>query len=241
MAKPTGESVPLQMRATFEAIVAQTDSFCKEHLTDEHADLCRKLAAALCRKRPSPLLSGSLNTWACGIVYAIGSLNFLFDKSNPHYISAADLAGAFGLARNTAGAKAKTIRDALHIDTFDWHWSLVRKPGAFANYRFHDDLFPTLTFRRAYDVLKEATPTSADRHYVRILHLAASTSETEVETALGLLLDQKTSPAFDSVRDLVRQPSITAIPRVSEPEIDLSVYDRLVATGVSARAGVARG
>lgn len=134
MAKPTGESIPLQMRPTFEALVAQTDSFCKDHLTDEYADLCRKLAAALCRKRPSPLLSGSLNTWACGIVYAIGTLNFLFDKSNPHYISAADLAGAFGLARNTAGAKAKAIREALRIVNFDWHWSVPSRvdhyPGA---------------------------------------------------------------------------------------------------------------
>ena len=129
VAKPTGESVPLQMRATFEAIVALTDSYCKEHLTDEYADLCRRLAAALCRKRPSPLLSGSLNTWACGIVYTICSLNFLFDKSNPLYISAADLAGAFGLARNTAGSKAKAIRDALHIDTFDWHWSVPSMVG----------------------------------------------------------------------------------------------------------------
>ena len=31
--------------------------------------------------------------------------------------------------------------------------SLVRKPGAFARYRWRDQLFPTLTFRRAYDAL----------------------------------------------------------------------------------------
>ena len=30
---------------------------------------------------------------------------------------------------------------------------LIRKPGAFAEYRFHQDLFPTLAFRRAYDQL----------------------------------------------------------------------------------------
>ena len=134
MAKPTGENVPLQMRATFEAVVALTDAFCKERLTDEYADFCRKAAAALCRKRPSPLLSGSLNTWTCGIVYAIGSINFLFDKANPLYISAADIAGAFGLAPSTAGSKAKAIRDALHIGTFDWHWSVPSRvddyPGA---------------------------------------------------------------------------------------------------------------
>jgi len=48
-------------------------------------------------------------------------------------------------------------------------WSLVRKPGAFAAYRYHDDLFPTTTFRRAYDRLVSERSTRADHEYVRIL------------------------------------------------------------------------
>lgn len=113
----------------------------------------------------------------------------------------------------------------------DYHhviWSLVRKPGAFANYRYHDDLYPTLTFRRAYDALQEATPASADRHYVRLLHLAASTSEAVVETALGLLREQGTVPLYDTVRDLVRVPQASAIPELTASVVDLSVYDRLL-------------
>jgi hypothetical protein len=54
-------------------------------------------------------------------------------------------------------------------------WSLVRKPGAIAHYRFRDDLFPSLIFRRAYDALHAPGADHADRHYVRLLHLAAST------------------------------------------------------------------
>jgi hypothetical protein len=107
-------------------------------------------------------------------------------------------------------------------------WSLVRKPGAFAHYRFRDDLFPTLTFRRTYDALQQAVPVTADRHYVRLLHLAASTSEAEVETALGLLLEQGNTPTYDTVRDLVRVPTASAIPKLSTPVLDLSVYDRLL-------------
>jgi hypothetical protein len=107
-------------------------------------------------------------------------------------------------------------------------WSLVRKPGAFANYRYHDDLYPALTFRRAYDALREAAGGSADRHYVRLLHLAASTSEAEVETALGLLLEQRTIPTYDTVRDLVRVPSESSVPKLTSPIVDLSVYDRLL-------------
>jgi len=108
-------------------------------------------------------------------------------------------------------------------------WSLVRKPGAFASYRYHDDLFPSLSFRRAYDALQKATPNQADRHYVRVLHLAASTSEAEVETALCLLLDQGTTPTYDAVRELVRMPNASAIPVLSHTVIDLGIYDRLLA------------
>jgi hypothetical protein len=68
-------------------------------------------------------------------------------------------------------------------------WSLVRKPGAFAQYRYRDELFPTLPFRQAYDRLVQATPSRADREYVRLVHLAAGTSESEVETALLLLAE----------------------------------------------------
>src|SRR5438874_6975125 len=73
-----------------------------------------------------------------------------------------------------------------HINYQHIIWSLVRKPGAFAAYRYRDDLFPTTTFRLAYDQLVSQRATRADHEYVRILHLAASVSESEVETALAL-------------------------------------------------------
>src|SRR3989475_452184 len=107
-------------------------------------------------------------------------------------------------------------------------WSLVRKPGAFAQYRYHDDLFPSLAFRRIYDALCVGKPQRADRDYVRILHLAASTFEAEVELALGLLLDQGSPPSFDAVRDLVRAPVAARLPVLGPVEINMAVYDRLL-------------
>ena len=109
-------------------------------------------------------------------------------------------------------------------------WSLVRKPGAFAQYRYHDDLFPSLAFRRTYDALCASKPQRADRDYVRILHLAASTSEAEVEIALGLLLEQGSLPSFDAVRDLVRVPVAARLPVLGPVVIDMAIYDRLLAT-----------
>lgn len=107
-------------------------------------------------------------------------------------------------------------------------WSLVRKPGAFAAYRYRDDLFPTTTFRRAYDRLVADRPKRADADYVRLLHLAASTSEAEVETALALLLEGNKVPTYLEVRDLVCQPKPSAIPQIQTPPLDLTGYDQLL-------------
>jgi hypothetical protein len=109
-------------------------------------------------------------------------------------------------------------------------WSLVRKPGAFAQYRYRDDLYPSLSFRRAYDALCTSRPQGADREYVRLLHLAASTSEDAVTVALELLLDQRVLPTFDAVRDLVREPVVARLPVLGPVVLDLGVYDRLLAT-----------
>jgi hypothetical protein len=50
------EKVPKQMKAKFDAIVMLAETFCNEHLNEEYAQLARQAVAALCRKRPSPLL-----------------------------------------------------------------------------------------------------------------------------------------------------------------------------------------
>jgi len=114
------------------------------------------------------------------------------------------------------------------IDYRHLSWSLVRKPGAFAQYRYRDELFPTLTFRRAYDALVATRPARADREYVRLLHLAASTSEAEVEAAVLLLVEQGASPTFDAARELVQPAAAHSVPTLTPAVLDLGVYDRLL-------------
>lgn len=82
------------------------------------------LAAALARKRPSPLNSGQAKSWACGIVYTIGFVNFLFDKTQMPHMRADELCAWFGVAASTGGNKAKQIRDMLRITQFDGKWML---------------------------------------------------------------------------------------------------------------------
>jgi hypothetical protein len=122
--------------------------------------------------------------------------------------------------------------DAVRIDYHHVIWSLVTKPGAFARYRYREELFPTLTFRRAYDALRSRTE-RADIEYLRILHLAASTMERPIEDALIALLDAGDPISFDAVRERVA-PSRPSIPVIEIPAPDLSAYDRLIEGGGAA-------
>jgi hypothetical protein len=121
-------------------------------------------------------------------------------------------------------------RNQRHIDYRHLIWSLVRKPGAFASYCYREALFPTTAFRRAYDALLEEKPTRADREYLRLLHLAAGTSEAEVELAIGLLLNEERLPTFDAVRELVGQTKPEPALDIGRASIDLSGYDTLIAS-----------
>jgi transposase len=112
-------------------------------------------------------------------------------------------------------------------------WSLLRKPGAFANYCYRDELFPTTTFRRAYDAYTEHIPSKADREYLLLLHLAASQSEHDVESALLLLFESQIMPSFDAVKEIVATTPITHVPTITKPQLSLAIYDRLLNTGVS--------
>jgi hypothetical protein len=121
---------------------------------------------------------------------------------------------------------------AARIDYRHVIWSLVTKPGAFARYRYREELFPTLTFRRAYDALRARTE-RADVEYLRILHLAASTMEHPVEVALAAMLEAGESIGFDAVRERV-DPIQPSVPRIEIPAPDLSAYDRLLGEGGAA-------
>ena len=109
--------------------------------------------------------------------------------------------------------------------------SLVRKPGAFARYRFREQLYPTHTFRLAYDAMYGWKGERADVDYVRILHLAATTMECEVERALRRLLESRVRFDYPVVKQLAA-PASPKIPALElSGEVDLGVYDRLLAGG----------
>ena len=99
---------------------------------------------------------------------------------------------------------------------------------AFARYRFREQMFPTMTFRLAYDALREWRGRAADVEYVRIPHLAATTMESMVDSALALLLESGDPFDYPAVRELA-SPTPLRAPALSVPGIpDLRVYDSLL-------------
>ena len=122
--------------------------------------------------------------------------------------------------------KGEALIDYRHIIG-----SLVRKPGAFARYYFREQLYPTLTFRLAYDAMWGWKGERADVDYVRILHLAATTMEADVERALKRLLESRVRFDYAVVKQLAA-PASPEIPALElSGEVDLGVYDRLLAGG----------
>lgn len=114
--------------------------------------------------------------------------------------------------------------DYRHI--IDW---LVRKPGAFENYRWKEDLFPTTRFRMAYDSLRHANPLQANREYVGLLYLAAKESEAAVNEALRRLLDEESPIALEAVRRIVQSgQKLTPHREVHVESVDLAHYDELL-------------
>lgn len=110
-------------------------------------------------------------------------------------------------------------------------WWLVQKPGAFARYRYREEMFPTVTFRQAYDRLsEELSERSADIQYLKILHLAALTMEHDVELALKLLLEAGQRPTYEDVKALVA-PAKPEVPALQPLAVDLAGYDALLACG----------
>lgn len=122
MPKGKSDSVPAKMQAVYDEIIALTDAVCRQHLDEEYAQLARLMTAALARKRPSPLDRGRKDVWAASIVYCLGTVNFLFDKSQVPCMGAEELVNCFGVSQKTAANKARQIMETLDICQADPNW-----------------------------------------------------------------------------------------------------------------------
>ena len=100
-----------------------TSAFCAENLDDDYYQLCEKLILKLGRKRDVPFKRGKIEIWAAAVVYAIGSINFLFDESFEPYVTAKQISEYFGTKNSTVSSKARQIKDMFDIEHFSPEFS----------------------------------------------------------------------------------------------------------------------
>ena len=100
-----------------------TGSFCAQNLDNDYYQLCQKLVLKLGRKRDVPFKSGKIEIWAAAIIHAIGSINFLFDKSFEPYVTAEQISEYFGTKKSTVSNKARQIKDMFKMRYYDSDFS----------------------------------------------------------------------------------------------------------------------
>lgn len=111
------------INAKSEALIEMTDGFADLYLDEDYKMLCQKLIKKMGRKRNVPFLSGRIEIWAAAVVYSLGAINFLFDKSFEPYASADEICDYFGTKKSTTSQKAKKIKDMFRMSYFDEEFS----------------------------------------------------------------------------------------------------------------------
>jgi hypothetical protein len=109
-----------------DELLRLTQSFCKQYLDDEYRVLTQKMIDKLSRKRQVPYLSGRLEIWAGAVIHAIGTINFLFDRSFKPYVTATQIAEHFRTSTSTLGQRGKLIRDMFKLGYWDSEFSTKR-------------------------------------------------------------------------------------------------------------------
>ena len=106
-----------------QKILDLVGEFCSKKLDEEYFELAERLTQKLGRKRNVPFVTGQPEVWAAAIIHALGTINFLFDKSFAPYVSIDEINDFYGTTKSTTGNKSKQIRDLLKLNRYDSEFS----------------------------------------------------------------------------------------------------------------------
>lgn len=125
-----------------QRILELAKEFCSKKLNKEYFELTERLVKKLGRKRNPLFETGQAQVWAAAIIHALGTINFLFDKSFEPYVSIDDINAFFGTSKSTTGNKSKQIRDLLKLDLWNNEFSTkkMQNSNPYANLVMVDGL-----------------------------------------------------------------------------------------------------
>jgi hypothetical protein len=125
-----------------QEIIQLVKSFCDAKLNEEYAMLGEKLICKLGRKRNVPFVGGKTTVWAAAVIHALGTINFLFDKSSQPYVSVEEINDFFETKKTTTGNRSREIRNLLKLGYWNSEFSTqsMAKRNPFAKFVMVDGL-----------------------------------------------------------------------------------------------------
>ena len=118
--------IPMPFRERYAELTEIISSFCDSHLNDEYKVVCCRIAADMCQE-DSPILSGKANSWAAGIIWTAGRVNFLSDPSFEPSMTQSEFAKAIGVSVATISAKSRDIWDGLDLMQSDPDYTIASR------------------------------------------------------------------------------------------------------------------
>ncbi len=106
-----------------DEVIELVNMFSDDYLNDEFRSLCLNLVLKLSQNPDVSLNRGKTESWAAGVIYVIGQLNFLFDPITEYYISNDLVASYFNVSKQTLWNKARDIRRLLNLKLGDEEFS----------------------------------------------------------------------------------------------------------------------
>ena len=115
-----------KIKAKEKELIELVSEFCDEVLDDEYKQLSIKLVRKMGRKHNAPFQRGKPEIWASAVIYALGQINLLFDKSSKPYSSADEICDFFNTKKSTVSDKARSIRETFNLNYFDDEFSITQ-------------------------------------------------------------------------------------------------------------------
>ncbi len=115
-----------EMKEIKHQLISLTGGFCNTHVNAEYTQLCERLINKMARKKSVPFTSGKVQIWAAGIIHALGTINFLFDRKQKPHVTHDQISEYFDVPKSTMGQKSKAIRDMFRMNCWDQEFSTAK-------------------------------------------------------------------------------------------------------------------
>ncbi|OQY07561.1 MAG: hypothetical protein B6I25_01485 [Planctomycetales bacterium 4572_13] len=118
------EDIAPSIRPRFDDISLLITQFCADREAVVLALLCMDMNVTLCVEFPQVIRKCKAESWACGIIHALGIVNFLSDPESDPHIKSSEIYPFFKVSQGTMQSKSLKIRELLCTGPMDPMWSL---------------------------------------------------------------------------------------------------------------------